>query len=46
MTDRYLSIVLGFVNSSSKTTCLLVVGATIVSVTHLEENYVVPTPLD
>ena len=42
----YLPIVRGFVNSSSNTACLLVVGGTIVPVTHREENYVVPTPLD
>ena len=42
----YLPIVLGFVNSSSNTACCLVVGATIVPVTHREENYVVPIPFD
>ena len=42
----YLPIVRGFVNSSSNTACRLVVGGTIVPVTHREENYVVPIPLD
>ena len=39
-----LDCVRGFVNSSSNTACLLVVGGTIVPVTHREENHVVPTP--
>ena len=37
---------LGFVNSSSNTTCLLVVGATMMSVTRRGENYVGYYPLN